>query len=817
MSKQLSGATLPLLPLRNLVVFPKTTVEIYVGRKVSLTALQESSSNHDSRILIASQKDQNEEVAGIAQLHQVGGLAKIINIRSSEDSNTCLVLLESLERVKLSSVRLGKGEFFSARYSKLPSKGMSKVEARVFTKEKLLYSLKKLAMVEEESRRRDYLALAKSAGNYPDLEQLIDKVAALLTFDPEVQAEILAAQDLTARFEKALGLLKSRFAQVQLDRSLRERVKKQMELNQREYYLNEQAKAIQKELNKENPNDELAEYESKINSLAMSVEARDKCKRELVKLKSMPPISAETTVVRSYLDWMLKLPWDKRSKSSIDLKRCERILNRDHYGLDEVKERILEYLAVNKKVDSSKNAPVLCLLGPPGVGKTSLAKSIAEAVGREYVRFSLGGLRDESEIRGHRRTYIGSMPGKIIQNICKAGSNNPVVLLDEIDKMGADFRGDPGSALLEVLDPEQNSKFNDLYLEIDYDLSEVMFICTANSNNISQPLLDRMEVIRLSEYTEEEKCSIARSYLLPKQIKRHGFANNHLRLSEAAYRAVIRNYTREAGVRTLERQLAKILRKTAYLEAIGDKSYKSQLKSGKLMINPPQLQQYLGQARYIKAQDKRRDSVGVVTGLAWTMVGGDTLTIEALLLQGKGEVILTGSLGDVMKESIRTALSIVRSRAYIFKIDQSFHSKHDFHIHIPEGATPKDGPSAGVAICTALLSSLAGISVSSSVAMTGEVTLRGNILPVGGIKEKLLAAYREGIKTVLIPADNIADLQKIPDKIKDKLMIMPITRIEEALKMALVETPESIEWGHFPGLQHQSNQSLGSSDHSSVS
>ena len=797
-----SKANFPLIPLRELIVFPSQLVSIYVGRSVSTIALDQALSSPERRLLVATQINNESETPSIENMYPVGCLVNILQVKKSRKDYTCLVEIEGVERAKISSIRYDEAGYYVAEYSKLRSKAMTKLELKVLSNDKIIYLLKKLSQITEADTRELYLRAYRSLSKETNTEKLVDSVAALLGYDISGQAQILASVKLADRFEHVLALLKARADQIQLERSVRERVKKQIETNQREYYLTEQAKAIQKELNKEDVGDELNAYDQKIKQLPMNAEIKDKCRRELVKLKSMPNVSAETTVVRSYLEWILKLPWGQRSASKINVKRCQTILNRDHYGLEEVKERILEYLAVSQKVNSSKKAPVLCLVGPPGVGKTSLARSIAEAVGRKYVRFSLGGLRDEAEIRGHRRTYIGSMPGKIIQNICKAGTNNPVILLDEIDKMSSDFRGDPGSALLEVLDPEQNNKFNDLYLEVDYDLSEVMFICTANSLNIAQPLLDRMEIIKLNEYTEDEKYNIAKSYLLPKQIQRHGFNKGYVSLSESAYKGIVRSYTREAGVRMLEKSLAKILRKIAYWEATGDAKHKKQSKAGKISINAEQIESYLGQPSYKRSNTRKDDAIGVVTGLAWTMFGGETLTIEALLLQGKGEIILTGSLGDVMKESIRTAVSIVRSRAYIFKLESDFPKKYDFHIHIPQGATPKDGPSAGVGICIALLSSLASIPVRADVAMTGEVTLRGSILPVGGVKEKLLAAYREGIKTVIIPSENIADLNKLSDKVKNKLSIIPVNRIEEAIKIALIDVPDSVDLRSFSGLHH---------------
>ena len=798
----MAKAALPIVPLRDLIVFPRQVVSLYVGRESSLKALEAAVTSHDHRMIVVAQRDNEVDYPEIDDIHAVGCLVNILQVSKSKRQEACLVEVEGVERVKINSLQQDQDDYLSAGYTCLRSKALSKVESKVYTVDKLLYLLKKLAGIESDESREKYAKLLNSLRKESDVERFVDYLAATLSFNPNVQMQILESREVSLRYEKLIELLKSRYDHIELERNLRERVKKQIETNQREYFLSEQAKAIQKELNKDNDGDDLQDYKNKIKEMDMASEAKEKCRRELIKLQNMPHISAETTVVRSYLDWMLKLPWGKRSDSSINLKHCQRVLNRDHYGLEDVKERILEHLAVSKKVNSSKKAPVICLVGPPGVGKTSLARSIAESVGRKYVRFSLGGLRDESEIRGHRRTYIGSMPGKIIQNLCNAGTNNPVILLDEIDKMSHDYRGDPGSALLEVLDPEQNSKFNDLYLEVDYDLSEVMFICTANSLNIAQPLLDRMEVIQLSEYTEDEKYNIAKSYLLPKQIQRHGFEKGQVTISEAACKKIIRKYTREAGVRGLEKSLAKILRKIAFLEAIDDKEHLVQLRAGKVSVNLDQIESYLGVPRYRKGQEKSDNGVGVVTGLAWTAVGGETLTIEALLLGGRGDIVLTGSLGDVMKESMRTALSIVRSRAYIFNIDPEFARKHDFHIHIPEGATPKDGPSAGVGICIALLSSLASIPVRAHVAMTGEVNLRGLVMPVGGIKEKLLAAHREGVKTVLIPNDNISDLSKVPEKVKESLSIIPVSRIEEVIRLALAEIPDSINLKDFTGLQH---------------
>ncbi|CAI8233342.1 MAG: Lon protease [Marinobacterium sp. xm-d-530] len=627
-----------------------------------------------------------------------------------------------------------------------------------------------------------------SLNNIDEPSRLADTIAAHMSLKLDQKQSILEMLDAKARLEHLMSLMESEIDLVEVEKRIRGRVKKQMEKSQREYYLNEQMKAIQKELGDldENGGGELDELEKRIDEAGMPQEALDKTKAELNKLKMMSPMSAEATVVRGYIDWMLQIPWSKRSKVRLDMKRASAVLDKDHFGLDEVKERILEYLAVQKRVRQLRG-PILCLVGPPGVGKTSLGRSIARATNREYIRMALGGVRDEAEIRGHRRTYIGSMPGKLVQKMAKVGVKNPLFLLDEIDKMGMDQRGDPASALLEVLDPEQNSTFNDHYLEVDYDLSEVLFVCTSNSMNIPGPLLDRMEIIRIPGYTEDEKLNIARRYLIPKQIKQNGLKVKELEIDDSAIIDMIRFYTREAGVRGLEREVAKVARKVVKEIALGEAKEKS------VLVNSDNLEHYLGVQKFNFGRAEDEHQVGQVTGLAWTQVGGDILTIESAVVPGKGRQVLTGSLGDVMKESIQAALTVVRNRAQSLGIAPNFHEKQDIHIHVPEGATPKDGPSAGIGMCTTLVSALTGIPVRSDVAMTGEITLRGQVLPIGGLKEKLLAAHRGGIKTVLIPEENRRDLKEIPDNIKADLEIKPVKWIDQVLEVALVEQPVPLD------------------------
>ena len=765
---------LPLLPLRDVVVYPYMVIPLFVGREKSIEAL-EAAMKADKRILLLAQKNPADDDPTPDALYQMGTVATVLQLLKLPDG-TVKVLVEGNQRGAVE--RFGDDEtHMRAEVALLEEGQMAEREGEVFSRSLL-------------SQFEQYVQLGKkvpaevlsSLNGIADPARLVDSMAAHMALRIEQKQEILEITDLVARIEHVLGLLDAEIDLLQVEKRIRGRVKKQMERSQREYYLNEQMKAIQKELGEgEEGHSEIDELKKRIDNAGMTKEALQKANAELNKLKQMSPMSAEATVVRSYIEWLTNVPWQAQSKVRLDLKRAEEILDADHYGLDEVKERILEFLAVQKRVKKLKG-PVLCLVGPPGVGKTSLAESIARATNRKYVRMALGGVRDEAEIRGHRRTYIGSMPGRLIQRMTKVGVRNPLFLLDEIDKLGSDMRGDPASALLEVLDPEQNHNFNDHYLEVDYDLSNVMFLCTANSMNIPAPLLDRMEVIRLPGYTEDEKVNIATKYLVPKQAEANGLKKGELAFEEAALRDIIRFYTREAGVRSLERQVAKVCRKVVK-EGVGAKRIA-------VTVTCDSLEHYLGVKKFRYGQAEQQDQVGQVTGLAWTQVGGELLTIEAVVVPGKGQLIKTGSLGDVMGESITAALTVVRSRAKSLGIAADFHEKRDIHIHVPEGATPKDGPSAGIGMCTALVSAITGIPVRADVAMTGEITLRGQVLAIGGLKEKLLAAHRGGITTVIIPEENVRDLKEIPDNIKQDLQIKPVKWIDEVLQIALQYKPE---------------------------
>jgi len=774
--------TLPVLPLRDIVVFPYMIVPLFVGREKSVKALEDVMSN-DKKILLVSQKDANDDDPTADEIFTVGTIASVLQLLKLPDG-TVKVLIEGGERAKIT------------RY--IENEAFFEAEAEVYQTE-VEDSDELQGLVRSVIKQFDqYIKLNKkippevvaNVNQIEDPAKLSDVIASHLSLKIASKQELLENSDVTARLEKIYSVMEGEIGVMQVEKKIRHRVKNQMEKTQREYYLNEQLKAIQKELGESDESkDEISELEAKIKATKLSKEANEKALTELKKLKSMSPMSAEATVVRNYLDWMLSIPWNKKTKTKLDLIEAENILNADHYGLEKVKERILEYLAVQKRTKTIKG-PILCLVGPPGVGKTSLGKSIARATGRDFVRFSVGGVRDEAEIRGHRRTYIGSMPGKVIQSMKKAGSSNPMFLLDEIDKMGADFRGDPSSALLEVLDPEQNSKFNDHYLEVDYDLSSVMFVTTANTLNMPQPLLDRMEVINLSGYTEEEKVEIAKRHLIPKQMKDHGLKEGEWSISDSALQELIRSYTREAGVRNLEREIAKLVRKAIKEIVLG--------KVQAVKVTTRNLEKFAGVKRFIFGELEEEDMIGVTTGLAWTEVGGVILQIEAITSPGKGKVTVTGKLGEVMQESIQAAISYVRARAIDFGIQPSVFDKRDIHIHLPEGATPKDGPSAGVGMITSIVSVLTDISVRRDVAMTGEISLRGRVLPIGGLKEKLLAALRSGIKTVLIPEENVKDLAEIPDNVKRGLDILPVSRVDEVLKVALSESltplaPEDIE------------------------
>lgn len=773
---------LPLLPLRDVVVYPHLVIPLFVGREKSVKAL-ELASEQDKQILLVAQKSPNKDEPDAEDLYEVGTVATVLQMLKLPDG-TVKVLVEGLHRVKILEF-VETQECFAARTEKIESAASDDSQTQalmrtVFTQFDQYVKLNKKIPPE----------ILTSLATIDDAGRLADTITAHLTLKLEEKQKILEMFNVSERLEHLLGLLESEIDILQVEKRIRGRVKRQMEKSQREYYLNEQVKAIQKELGEQDENADIEELEKRIADARMPKDALAKANAELKKLKMMSPMSAEATVVRNYIETLVSLPWKKKTKISRDLGTAEDILNADHYGLEKVKERIVEYLAVQQRVDKLK-APILCLVGPPGVGKTSLGQSIAKAVNRKFVRVALGGVRDESEIRGHRRTYIGSMPGKILQSMAKVGVKNPLFLLDEVDKMGQDFRGDPSSALLEVLDPEQNHTFVDHYVEVEYDLSDVMFVATANSLNIPGPLLDRMEVIRLAGYTEDEKVNIAMRYLLPKQLKTHGLKESEISISEATIRDVVRYYTREAGVRGLDREISKICRKV--VKEILTSKPKAGAASRKVTVTPKNLEKYLGVQRFDYGVAAKENQVGQVTGLAWTEVGGELLTIESVLLPGKGKVITTGKLGEVMQESIQAAMSVVRSRAKRLGFPDDFHEKHDIHIHLPEGATPKDGPSAGIAISTALVSVLSNIPVRSDVAMTGEITLRGEVLPIGGLKEKLLAAHRGGIKTVLIPEQNVKDLGDIPANIKNHLDIHPVKWIDEVLQLALERMPESAD------------------------
>ena len=765
---------IPVLPLRDVVVYPHMVIPLFVGRDKSIVALDLAMNASKKILLIAQQKADLDDPAP-EDLYEIGTLATILQLLKLPDG-TVKVLVEGAERAHVDKLLVG--DHFSAEITILEEE--SRPEEREI--DVLVRAI--IAQFEQYVKLNKKVPpeILTSLSGIDEPGRLADTVAAHMALKLAEKQRILEILDVKIRLEQMLGVIEGEIDVLQIEKRIRGRVKQQMEKSQREYYLNEQMKAIQKELGEmEDAPNELADLENKIENAGMSKEAKEKASSELNKLKMMSPMSAEATVVRNYVDWLLKAPWKKRSKVLRDLSRAEEVLDEDHYGLKKVKERILEYLAVQQRVKRLKG-PILCLVGPPGVGKTSLGQSIARATNRKFVRMSLGGVRDEAEIRGHRRTYIGSMPGKIIQNLAKTTVRNPLFLLDEVDKMAMDFRGDPSSALLEVLDPEQNSSFNDHYLEVDFDLSDVMFVCTANTLNIPAPLLDRMEVIRLAGYTEDEKLNIAMRYLVPKQLKENGLKEPELSISRGAVLDIIQHYTREAGVRNLEREISKICRKVVKMLLLKP-------RDASVRVTPKSLEKYLGvrRFRYGKAEDN--DQVGQVTGLAWTEVGGELLTIEAAIVPGKGKLTHTGKLGDVMTESIQAAMTVVRSRAEVLGIDPDFYQKQDVHVHVPEGATPKDGPSAGVGMCTALVSALTNIPVKADVAMTGEITLRGEVLPIGGLKEKLLAAHRGGITTVLIPHENEKDLVEIPKNIKDKLSILPVKWIDEVLELALQHLP----------------------------
>jgi len=772
------GDVFPVLPLRDIVVFPHMIVPLFVGREKSVRALEDVMRD-DKQILLVAQKNAAQDDPTTEDIYTVGTVSTVLQLLKLPDG-TVKVLVEGGRRARISGFAENES-FFQAMADVIGEKEGDPQELEALSRSVV-------------SQFEQYIKLNKkippevlvSVNQIEDPGKLADTVASHLSLKIAEKQELLEIDTISERLERVYSYMEGEIGVLQVEKKIRNRVKRQMEKTQREYYLNEQMKAIQKELGEgEDGRDESAELEERIRKTRLSKEAREKAVAELKKLKSMSPMSAEATVVRNYLDWMLTIPWKKRTKVKKDVRLAEKVLNQDHYGLEKVKERILEYLAVQTRTEKVKG-PILCLLGPPGVGKTSLGKSIARATGRNFVRMSLGGVRDEAEIRGHRRTYIGSMPGKIIQGMKKAKASNPLFLLDEIDKLGADWRGDPASALLEVLDPEQNSTFNDHYLEVDYDLSDVMFVTTANTLRMPQPLLDRMEIIRLAGYTEDEKVEIAKRHLIDKVEKAAGLRTGEWSITDAGLRDLIRYYSREAGVRNLERELANLARK-ATKEIVANKKQR-------VVVTPKNLEKYAGVRRFRYGEAELEDLVGVVTGLAWTEVGGELLSIEAVTMPGKGAISHTGKLGDVMQESVQAARSYVRSRSVTFGLKPTLFEKKDIHVHVPEGATPKDGPSAGVAMCTAIVSALTGIAVRKDVAMTGEITLRGRVLPIGGLKEKLLAALRGGITTVLIPKENEKDLAEIPDNVKKGLDIIPLGTADEVLQRALVRMPVPIEW-----------------------
>ncbi len=769
--------TFPVLPLRDIVVFPHMIVPLFVGREKSINALEEVMRS-DKQILLVAQKNAGDDDPAQDAIFEVGTLASVLQLLKLPDG-TVKVLVEGVQRAKIMRYT-PRAEYFEADVLRIAEQTGPKDE---------IEALGRSAVAQFEG----YVKLNKkispevlgSVSQIEDHSKLADTIASHLAIKIAEKQEILETTIISERLEKVYTLMESEISVLQVEKKIRSRVKRQMEKTQREYYLNEQMKAIQKELGDGEERDDIAEFEEKIENTKLSKEAKDKAQAELKKLRQMSPMSAEATVVRNYLDWLLNIPWGVKGKVKKDIPEAQETLDKEHYGLDKVKERIIEYLAVQSRTQKMKG-PILCLVGPPGVGKTSLGKSIANATGREFVRMSLGGVRDEAEIRGHRRTYIGSMPGKVIQSMKKAKKANPLFLLDEIDKMGQDFRGDPAAALLEVLDPEQNATFNDHYLEVDYDLSSVMFVTTANTLNIPPALLDRMEIIRLAGYTEEEKLEIAKRHLIPGTREDHSLSMDEWVVEDAALRELIRRYTREAGVRSLEREISKLARKAVTSIMAG--------KAKAVAVTTANLEDFLGVPKYRYGEAELEDQVGVVTGLAWTEVGGEILTIEGVMMPGKGRMSVTGNLRDVMKESITAANAYVRSRAVEFGVTPPTFEKKDIHVHVPEGATPKDGPSAGVAMVTAIVSILTGIPVRKDVAMTGEITLRGRVLPIGGLKEKLLAALRAGIKTVIIPDDNVKDLAEIPDEVKRKLDIKPVKMAEDVLRIALTRMPERITW-----------------------
>lgn len=801
--KAVNKNELPFLPLRGVVVYPQIVHPLFVARDKSIAALK-AAMDSGKRVILAAQKKHAEDDPGKEDIYTIGTVASVLQLMHVNDG-TVKVLVEGIERVKIKQLNFNE-DYYTAEMSSMSGSVMEEKDTDILVRSLL-------------SQFDQYVQLSKkispevmtSITSIDDPSRLVDTIATHMSLQLEEKQNILELAKMKPRIEHLMALIEAEIDVFQVEKRIRGRVKKQMEKSQREYYLNEQMKAIQKEMGEldDVPN-EAEELARKIEEVGMSKEAKDKASAELNKLKMMSPMSSEASVVRTYLDWMINIPWKKKSKIRSDLNKAEEILEADHYGLKEVKERILEYLAVQQRVKKLKG-PILCLVGPPGVGKTSLGESIARATGRKFLRMALGGVRDEAEIRGHRRTYIGSLPGKVLQKLAKIGVKNPLILLDEIDKMGMDHRGDPASALLEVLDPEQNHSFNDHYLEVDYDLSDVMFICTSNSMNIPGPLLDRMEIIRLPGYTEEEKMNIASRYLVPKQRTNNGLKEQEIDFPDEALLELIRHYTREAGVRGLEREIAKVCRKVVKEKtmAIKDKTTKSK-KDQAIKVETAVLEHYAGVQKFDFGRADEEDVIGQVNGLAWTQVGGELLTIEAVATSGKGKTTMTGSLGDVMQESIQAALTVVRSRANALGIEDNFHENNDLHVHVPEGATPKDGPSAGIGMCTAIVSVLTGTPVRKDVAMTGEITLRGQVLPIGGLKEKLLAAHRGDIKTVIIPKENERDLKEIPDNIKADLTIKGVKWIDEVLEIALQYIPKPITENKSTIIEKDSRESKGS-------
>ena len=788
MAKDTKSNNLPVLPLRNIVVFPNMVVPLFVGRDKSINALEQVM-DKDQELLFLSQKNSEVDDPSETDLYEIGTKGKILQLLKLPDG-TVKVLVEGITRCKVKNIKFSS-DFVNAEIEELP-KNETISDTIIALGRSVVSKYETYANINNKTSS-EVLTSVKDIENE---DKLADTVASQIAINIQEKQKILEEVDLEKRLNMILSYIEGELSVLQVEKKIRRRVKNQMEKTQKEYYLNEQMKAIQKELEdgEGGASEDIAELNEKINKTKLSKEAKEKALNELKKLKQMSPMSAEATVVRNYLDWLLDIPWGKKKRIKKDINKSQEILDKDHYGLEKVKDRITEYLAVQNR-SSKVKGPILCLVGPPGVGKTSLGKSIASATGREFIRMSLGGVRDEAEIRGHRRTYIGSMPGRIIQALKKVKTSNPIFLLDEIDKLGQDFRGDPASALLEVLDPEQNNAFNDHYLEVDYDLSQVMFVTTANTMNIPGPLLDRMEIIRIAGYTEEEKLEIAKRHLIEKVKENNALTDKEFKISDDVIRSVIQNYTREAGVRNLEREL----------NSLGRKAVKeiSQNKSDSLNVSSDNISDYLGVKKFRYGKKENDDLIGVVTGLAWTQVGGDILNVEAVMVPGQGKIRTTGKLGDVMKESIDAASSFVRSRAVNYGIEPPIFQRKDIHVHVPEGATPKDGPSAGVAMIIAIISVMAGIPVKNDVAMTGEMSLRGRVLPIGGLKEKLLAALRSGIKTVLVPSDNDRELSEVPDNIKDKLDIKLVSTIDEALELALVRKPDAIDWDEDAWLAEQ--------------